>query len=152
MSIWCSGTEHIGTDPHDWLEPDGTPIPKVAQRGIVLSYAEGFSNHFPDETGTHERPAVVALADIAPWCVPGHDEDCGPCGRRHDYPDTGPWLRLEVEAPETLNYWAKDAEGNPAVERDGATVILDREAAKALRDDLTEWLDRPHLEAIEGAS
>lgn len=146
MSIWISWA-HIGTDPHEWRELDGTLIPTTAERGTVLSYAAGFSNHFPDLTGTHERPAVLALADIAPWCVPGHDETCEPCGTRHNYPDTGPWLRIEVAAPEALNFWTKDADGNPTVESEGATVILDRAAASALRDDLNRWLDRPHLEA-----
>ena len=149
MSIWCSWP-HIGTDPTDWQDMKGRPIPKKAKRGTVLSYAQGFSNHHPDTSGSHERPAVIALASIAPWCVPGHDEKCEPCGTHHDV-EVGPWLRLEVAAPETLNFWTKDAEGNPTVEAEGATVVLDRKAAKALRNDLNRWLKAEHLEPVEDA-
>jgi hypothetical protein len=138
MSIWCSW-EHIGTDPRDWREADGTPVPKTAARGDVLSYAQGWSNHYPDHTGEAERPAVLALAHIAPWCVPGNREE------EVDHDAVGPWLRLEVAAPETLNFWAKDDHGNPspAIEEEGATVVLDEEAVRSLRDDLTRWLDSP---------
>lgn len=136
MSIWCSW-EHIGTDPRDWREADGTPVPKTAARGDVLSYAQGWSNHYPDHTGEAERPAVLALAHIAPWCVPGHGVDDA------DYDAVGPWLRLEVAAPESLNFWQKDEEGRPLVEKESATVVLDEEAVRSLRDDLTAWLERP---------
>jgi hypothetical protein len=135
VSIWCSW-EHIGTDPRDWQTAKGKPVPKKAERGTVLSYANGWSNHYPDLTGEAERPAVIALAHMPKWCVPGHDET-------GDYDINGPWLRLEVVAPETLNFWEKGDDGGPTVEEDGASVVLDEEAARSLRDDLTRWLDRP---------
>lgn len=147
MSIWCSWP-HIGTAPNQWQDMTGKPMPKKAERGVVLSYAQGFSNHHPDLTGTHERPALIALASIAPWCVPGHDEDCSTCDGWHDE-EVGPWLRLEVVAPETVNFWQKDSKGNPQIEEEGATVVLNRKAVKALRDDLTRWLKLDHLEPIE---
>lgn len=136
MSIWCSW-EHIGTDPNQWHDAtSGEPIERRAERGVVLSYANGWSNHYPDLTGRAERPAAVAIAHVAPWCVPGRDCD------EVDEPDCGPWLRLEVAAPETLNFWRKDDDGSPEVECEGATVVMDEAAVKALRDDLTKWLNQ----------
>lgn len=152
MSIWCSWS-HIGTDMTDWYEvteglaemdlgdgerPKGRLVPKVAERGNVVSYAEGFSNHYPNLDGTHERPAAVAVAHIPSWCVPGY--------RDHEvFDEVGPWLRLEVAATQTLNFWEKDEDGNPKVEDNGATVCLDVEAVTALRDDLNKWLEMEHL-------
>lgn len=134
MSIWCTW-EHIGTDPRAWRDADtDEAIPKHAERGNVLSYAAGFSNHYPDLTGEHERPATVAIASIPVWCVPGHDEE--------NDDELGPWLRLEVAAPETLNHWVKDVDGKPQIEPEGASVVLDEEAARSLRDDLSAWLGR----------
>lgn len=156
MSIWCSGA-HIGTDPTvmysagDGLyevDLDGTrsrgrtAVAQTAERGNVVSFADGFSNHYPNLTGTHERPAALAIATIPHWCVPGVEEG------DFDYDAAGPWLRLEVTAPETLNFWEKDEAGNPKIEQEGATVILDEEAARSLRDDLTAWLDRPKAQPL----
>lgn len=151
MSIWCSWP-HIGTDPTVMYDEGGglyevdidgkrargrKPVEQRPERGNVVSYADGFSNHYPDLTGTHERPAVIAVASVPHWCVPGVEEG--------DYSDdsAAPWLRMEVVAPESLNFWAKDADGNPAIEERAALVILDEEAVRSLRDDLTAWLDRP---------
>jgi hypothetical protein len=114
---------------------DGNPIPKVAERGHVLSWANGWSNHYPDHTGEAERPAVLSTAWLPPYCVPGHREPAV------DYDAVGPWLRIEVACPEALNFWEKDADGNPVVEEEGATVVLDEEAVRSLRDDLTHWLE-----------
>jgi hypothetical protein len=136
VSIWCS-YEHIGTDPNDWVDMNDQPIPKIAERGTVLSWASGFSNHYPDLTGDYERPAVIALASIPEWCVPGHKES------DETYETIGPWLRLEVAAPESLNFWAKTDDGKPAVISEGATVVLDEEAVRSLHADLTRWLERP---------
>lgn len=137
MSIWCSW-EHIGTHPTDgkWKTPEGEPVPpEGAVRGNVLSYADGFSNHYPDLTGENERPACIELAHIAPWCTPGHSEP------DVDYDAVGGWLRLEVACPEVVNYWEKDDDGDPTIKPEGATVVLDEEAVRALRDDLTAWLE-----------
>lgn len=132
MSIWVSH-DAIGTNFID----------KTAeQRGNVLTYAEGFSNHHPNHDGTHERPASIGTAHTPPWCVPGH---------REAFPDydehgtVGPWLRLDLHAPEALNFWRKDDNGNPAVERLHASVVLDETAAKALMGDLMDWLMRPKV-------
>jgi hypothetical protein len=150
MSIWCSG-EHIGTDPTVMYEEgDGiyqvdigtdddrfqgrTPVEQRAERGNVLSYANGFSNHYPDLTGEAERPAVIALATMPHWCVPGVEEGA------YDYDSAGPWLRMEVAAPEVVSFWSAD---KGEVSSEGATVLLDEEAVQSLRDDLTAWLDRP---------
>ena len=167
MSIWCSW-EHIGTDPTVMYEVrpgmyevdlgDGEqargrePVPQVAERGVVLSYAEGWSNHYPDLTGEAERPAVIALADVAPWCVPGHGYErdayvCETCRVPHDHDEPGPWVRLEVEAPEALNFWGAGGVGK--VERQGATVVMDEQAARSLRDDLTAWLDRDKVRPVD---
>jgi hypothetical protein len=156
MSIWCSG-EHIGTDPTVMYEAgdglyevdlgDGKaargrePVEQKPERGNVISYANGFSNHYPDLTGTHERPACIGLATIPEWCVPGHDES-------GNYDLLGPWLRLEVAAPETLNFWIKTDDGEPVVESEGATVLLDEEAVRSLRDDLSRWLERPKAQPV----
>jgi hypothetical protein len=158
MSIWISW-QHIGTDPtvmyevepglHEVDLGDGKqargrqPVEQKPEGGNVLSYADGWSNHFPDLTGECERPAVVAVASIPSWCVPGHRGD--------DADEFGQWLRLEVAAPETLNFWQKDAEGNPAVEEQGATVVLDRQAVQTLRDQLNVWLERATVEPIDKA-
>lgn len=138
MSIWVNAADHIGTDPTDWRDArTGKPVRKKAQGGNVLSYAEGFSNHFPDTTGNHERPAAVALASIPVWCVPGHRDD------EYDEKTVGPWLRLEVAAPETLNHWVKSGAGQPVAEERHATVVMDESAARSLVAQLNEWLDRP---------
>lgn len=123
MSIW--GTlEHIGNDG------DGP-----TQRGTVLSYADGFSNHYPDLTGEYERPAYVQVAIVPPYCVPSHED------WTEDDDTLGSWLRLDVQAPEPLNMRL----GEFAVEARAATVVLDEEAARSLRDELTWWLDQPKV-------
>lgn len=157
MSIWCSWP-HIGTSPTVMYDAgdgiaevdlgDGDtargrePIVQRPEGGNVLSYAEGFSNHYPDLAGTHERPAALALASIPEWCVPGNDGGIYALG---------PWLRLEVAAPESLNFWAETPDGKPAVEEKGATVVLDEAAVRTLRDQLTEWLEKPKAQPKEDA-
>lgn len=155
MSIWISG-QHIGTDPTVMYEAgDGVyevdlgdgkqargrqPVEQKAERGNVLSYANGWSNHYPDLTGEAERPAVLATAWVPHWCVPGVEEG------DYDYEALGQWLRLEVAAPTTLNFWRKNDDGSPLMEDEGASIVLDKEAVRSLRDDLTLWLDRATVE------
>ena len=126
MSIWCSQPE-IG-------RPD---FPDDEQRGVVLSYATGWSNHYP-VPGDPEQPAQLSTAVIPAWCVPGHEEsgDSTP----------GPWIRLDVDT------WAHDwaAGGKTIVGPLNVSVILDEAAAQALVDDLTDWLARPKAHPIEG--
>lgn len=149
MSIWCSW-DHVGT-VKQWMPESG-----AAQGGNVLSYARGFSNHHPDLSGTHERPAAIALSTTAPWCVPGHDQEgagftCTGCGRRHgeESEDVGPWLRMEVAAPESLSFWVKDAEGKPTVAEKGVIVVMDEAAVKTLWTQLGEWLKTNKVQPIE---
>lgn len=127
MSIWCS-----------W-PGIGRSTPEATRgRGDVLSYAEGFSNHFPRTDGAVELPAAVDVADIAPWCVPGHDE-CGSCDGGH----VGPWLRLSISAEVSRSYWEKP----PARRSFHESVVMDRDAVEALAADLTRWLALDHVAA-----
>lgn len=119
MSIWASW-ESIGT----WLTDK-------RQRGDVRSYALGWSNHYPNRRV--ERPASVGIAHIPSWCVPGHDDEGDDA--------VGPWLRLG------LTSWLHDWHNPRArpTERASLDVVLDEEAVRSLRDDLTDWLDRPKV-------
>lgn len=143
MSIWCSWPP-IGHDPYD--DPD-------APGGEVRTYAAGFSNHHPDASGTHELPAHISLAHIAPWCVPGHDQDapgyrCTGCSYAHDGWDVGPWLRLGLYADDSLEF-ARDRQHHTGPI--ATTVVLDYRAARALRDQLNDWLARPKVNPREEA-
>lgn len=135
MSIWCSWPQ-VGYDVH---------AEEPLRGGEVLTFAQGFSNHFPDSERTHELPAAIDLAHIAPWCVPGHDEPCPTCGGGHDHPEVGPWVRLSVRADAGLSFWAKDEDGNPIQERVEADVVLDEAAALRLFHDLGDWLQMPKV-------
>jgi len=137
MSIWCSEGV-VGFDP---LNMDGTAFPDQAVGGQVRSYATGFSNHYPTIDGEWEQPASVDLATIAPWCVPGAPESV-------DHPDTGPWLRLEVLSH--VHDWVSG--GLPTGKAEGAMVVLDEGAVLSLRDQLTEWLERPKVHPPEVAA
>lgn len=128
MSIWCSW-------PSIGHNDDGDP-----KRGEVLSYAEGWSNHFPTLDGSAELPASVDLAHVAPWCVPGHDE-CGSCDQAEH---VGPWLRLTVFAEQALSFWTDP----PTASTVHASVSMDRAAVEALVSDLTAWLAYEHVEAV----
>lgn len=143
MSIWCSWP-HVGRDRFEDDELRG---------GEVLTYAQGFSNHYPDLSGDFELPAAIGLAHIAPWCVSGHDSGaepdwiCSACGKSHEMNEgeVGDWLRLSVHAAAGLNFWAKDAEGRPTREVVGADVVLDEAAVLRLYHDLGDWLMRPKV-------
>ncbi len=132
MSIWCSWTA-IGFD----RQSDGH------RRGDVRTYADGFSNHYPDQTGSHELEAGLGIDHAAPWCVPGHDE-CSDCDD-----EVGHYLRLSMWDDGSL-YWS--AKESPARrEPRYMAVVMDVEAARALRDDLDEWLAKAHIEPLEDA-
>lgn len=141
MSIWSSATV-VGTD---FDAPATDP-----RGGAVLSYAEGFSNHYPDLTSTHETPAAVHLAEIAPWCVPGHNQDagfrCTGCGADHDFPESGPFVRLTVVAPDAVEFWTTP--GQPSTEPVCSSVVLTVESARQLAADLAEWADRPKVTEV----
>jgi len=121
VSIWCS-THTVGFDRFaEWAKrPTG---------GAVRAYAEGWSNHYP--TADVEGPAAIDLATIPTWCVPGHRAANPDAERR-----CGPWLRLTVAADGTDH-----RKGEPYYST--TTVVLNENAARALRDHLDEWLARP---------
>lgn len=140
MSIWAT-LHHIGTD-----HLDRTPRP---ERGHILTYAEGWSNHYPDLTGEAELPAMIALAEMPAWCVPGHErtaEDPTDAAFGHK----GPWVRLDLHAERALNFWG-DGVTRPSAERVHTSIVLDEEAVRALRDDLSAWLDEPKVHPKEAA-
>ena len=146
MSIWCSDS----TTGHD----DGARRPRTIG-GQVLSYADGFSNHHPDRAGTHEHPAAVHLASIAPWCVPGHlyptpgGTVCETCRVEHDYPECGPWVRLDLDSPNALTWWELEYLPRPKPAPIHASVVLDEDAARALAANLIAWADRPKVYPVE---
>lgn len=115
MSIWISHQD-IGAPAECW-PPDQTD-------GTVRGYAEGWSNHYPSDV---EKPAVIGLASIAPWCVPGHYDD-------DEHGGPGPWLRLHV---------ATQTEERLAIHT-GASVVINPDAARALAKALSEWADLDH--------
>ncbi|MGC4151514.1 MAG: hypothetical protein QM628_00350 [Propionicimonas sp.] len=141
MSIWCSWPT-IGWEDEDQrfgaivINEGGErePVPHW-QGGEVRSYADGWSNHYPD--GTAERPASVDLASIPSWCVPGHSDEL-----TDDY---GRWLRLGIDSPLAVTYWRKTEDGQPQPDPHWVAVVMDAEAVRALRDQLTEWLDAPKV-------
>lgn len=140
MSIWCNW-EEIGYDvdpPHlaemgvEYVKLGDHPDPFVAERGEVLSYAEGFSNHYPTRDREYEQRANVNINHIPAWCVPGH---------RDDFSDRliGEWTRLDIFTAEHDFHQG----GKPNGQYISASVVMDEAAARALAADLLEWADRP---------
>jgi hypothetical protein len=124
VSIWAN-LEHIGTDDRVHGYPPNN-------RGAVLSYAVGFSNHYPEVGGNYEQPSSVVLSSIPAWCVPGH-------AGSEDFGVSGPWIRLDVNTHE------HDEHGQPTGARKHASVVIDVEAARSLAQDLLEWADGRHV-------
>ena len=130
MSIWASSTV-CGEDDNG--NPDGT----------VLSYIDGWSNHyptvFPAPCELAETPALVGTAWIPPWCVPGHDH----AAEQGIDIDThvGPWLRLDLSM-RTVSIWSGGINDPEIGKPDVHSVCLNETAVRALRDNLTAWLDR----------
>lgn len=133
MSIW--GSEDVaGVDENDKHD------------GSVVSYINGWSNHYPgkfvkseEQYGsakdiTEETPASVGTGWLSPWCVPGQDEDTV------DEDALGPWLRLDVTM-RPVSIWAGVEIGN----QDVHSVCMNEAAVTALRDNLSEWLERPKV-------
>ena len=109
MSIWAT-TATIGLN--DNYEHDGSVL------------AAPPSHVYPDPAGS--LPAMVDLAEIPEWCVPGHrDNDLGE--------RVGAWLRLTASSPAGTI----------------ATGVLNVQAATDLRDALTEWLELDHVHPEE---
>ena len=145
MSIWCSW-DHIGTEDGRWftVDEDGTrtEVVQTAERGDVRAYADGWSNHYPTD-GFDDPTALVAIAHIPAWCVPGRRET-----HMSEYDEVAPWVRLDVHADGALTWWTDGGE-KPEPAPAHASVVLDEEAARSLRDDLTQWLDTPKVQPIE---
>jgi len=137
VSIWASHNDEVGrtTTETGWPEEFD---------GSVRTYADGWSNHYP--TDDVEKPAAVSLAEIPPWCVPGHGEASE--GRGADDPEysenPGPWLRMSL-----LTQSRRRDDGHPVIP-DGATVVINPDAARALAAALTAWADGGHTMPKEG--
>jgi hypothetical protein len=138
MSIWAS-EDVAGEDEHGKLD------------GSVVSYIEGWSNHYPGHFPppedkrrnalndlNEETPAAIGTAWLPAWCVPSDRERDLEWETNHDV-DThlGPWLRLDVTMS-TVSIWA----GVEIGKRDMHSICLNEVAVRALRDNLNEWLQR----------
>lgn len=122
MTIWASH-DPIGTEVRSDRARDF--------RGVVLSFATGWSSHYPSTGGDVEQPAAVRLASIPRWCVPGHEDE-------EDFESTGPWVRVDLEG------W-RHIDGQSTGERVFQSVILDEDAARSLASDLLEWVNAGHV-------
>lgn len=131
MSIW-STTATIGYDDFG---------PGAIIGGNVHAYRDGWSNAYPNPDV--DGPATIDLAIVPAFCCPGNadDDETGD--------EVGPWLRLSITSPHALTWWVKDADGNPTKAPIHGDVVLDPDAAVALRDALTEWIDTPKVQTDE---
>jgi hypothetical protein len=105
-------------DPDD---PDDEP-------GVVL-IRDGGNNHWPSLN--RNRRGTLSGAQIPSWCVPGHHNSM------EGDEEPGGWYRLagcswRCEPGFTGERFWLDTE-----------YLLDEDAARALRDDIQRWLDRP---------
>lgn len=98
--------------------------------GVVLIRDNG-TNHYPSLA--LNRRGSIDGAEIPSWCVPGHTYDDVPDPPGYDAP--GSWYRLCCFAIER---------GPEHME-----MLLDPDAATALRDDLTRWLEKPKTTPTE---
>jgi hypothetical protein len=109
-------------------EPEQAP-------GVVLIRDNG-ENHWPSLD--RNRRGALDGAAIPSWCVPGQSDDEESPG----YLAPGPWYRLggcsmrHEEGFEGEHLWSDQQ------------YLLDEDAARALRDDLTRWLDLPKTRPI----
>ena len=126
---WEEGGSELGADG-EWREVPG----QWGENGRVLSYCDGWSNHYPNEDSGVELPATICLAEIPSWCVPGHRDS-------EDHGVLGPWVRLDVDSPRAVTVWSPGSIHQPQPNPQHVSVILDEQAAKALRDQIDEWLD-----------
>ena len=143
MSIWGS-QEPVGYA--DEFVEDDEPNPRGGQ---VRSYIVGWSNHYPDDT---EVESSVELAHMMAWVVPGHPDHSGVVDGN---PVFGPWLRLGLDTVDHHVHaeWENGPDGarlvKPTEVRIGddvrTSVVLDEDAVRQLRDDLTAWLDTPKV-------
>lgn len=124
MSIWST-----------WVAAGHDDSGLHAPIGDVRSYATGWSNHYPDTVV--EQPSCVMVGVIPQWCVPGHQDDAM-CDA------VGEWLLL------TAVGWRHDfaSPAAPPAERESVSVSMNADAVRALRDQLTAWLDGPRVSAM----
>lgn len=144
MSIWCSritvGWEDEGESVGGKVIDDNgirDPQPHWVG-GEIRSYAEGWSNHYPNPADHVEMPAGISLAHIAPFCVPGNDE-------ADEGDGVGPWLRLGIESPLAVTLWGRAKKGDTVPDPQHAAVILDDAAARALVRELRRWIKSPKV-------
>jgi hypothetical protein len=132
MSIWASITD-IGEDDDGKFD------------GSVVSYIQGWSNHYPtspmgDTDLAGEESASVDTAWLPSWCVPGNrPTEAAPLSEWRDVDEcVGPWLRLGVRCRE-VSVWTERPVTGPL---QWHAVCLNEAAVCQLRDDLSEWLER----------
>lgn len=125
MSIY--GTTFDVGDPDD---PDDDP-------GVVL-IRDGGTNHWPSPE--RNRRGSLDGAAIPSWCVPGHPNALGAPG----YEEPGGWYRLGACSVKTVPEFPDEP---PKFWRD-QEYLLDEDAARALRDDLTRWIDLPKTRPV----
>lgn len=125
MSIWAS------------LPALGQSDDEEDERAEVWSYVDGWSNRYPSPHSPDavEHGAVIDLATIPPYCVPGHHGDA-------DHPNLGPWLRVIVDSWEHDYHTPKERGGGRA---ERASIVMDEDAVRRFVEMLTEWLDRPKV-------
>lgn len=135
MSIWSPRRDDVGRTTADTGWPEDFD-------GSVRTYADGWSNHYP--TDDVEKPAAVSLSEIPPWCVPGHREAFeNPTDDVEQPEDPGPWLRMGL-----FTQSRRRDDGGPAIP-DGATVVINPDAARELGKALTAWADGGHTQPKE---
>lgn len=133
MSIWASYGP-IGWEPQSEQSTDGVhwhTVPGRMERGTVVAYRQGWSNHYPGQ----DPGATVGVAHIPAWCVPGHKDADG----SDECDVVGPWLRLDIDSPDAKAYGAGGVEHSAPVH---GSAVLDEAAARSLRDDIDAWLRR----------
>jgi hypothetical protein len=104
-------------------EPDQPP-------GIVLIRDDG-TNHYPSLE--KNRRGALDGAVIPSWCVPGHQDNMD------GYEAPGGWYRLSGSSWRIPEGYEAFGEGIWSDQE----YLLDEDAARVLRDDLTAWLDLP---------
>lgn len=108
--------------------------PEDEPAGVVLWRGRGGRNDWPIDAEHYHRLSISGAA-MPSWCVPGHDDHERYVGCCDGYATPGPWYRLGI-------YDEPPFDGPESIE-----ALLDEDAARALRDDLDAWLDRPKVRA-----
>ena len=133
MSIWITRKE-LGWEDEGWHTMDGEEIPPEKVGGEVRTYASGFSNHYPTTDDKVETRACIDTSSIPSFCVPGHRDETEDEASFYKY---GPWLRVGMHT----SRFEYDGETEYKVEPVSASVVMDEEAVRTLRDELNAWLE-----------